>query len=133
MDSYERLLEVSMREFERSVVSQVELAFAALPNKVCPLPFIDGTFNPHACEEHADQKQRVIRALCCRQRFEFEASKRCQPLPLCEKERVLFNNSNDRQLWVTANYAMTLQSMDWRYERAPSFFDFIMQSAPPRG
>src|SRR4051794_13178346 len=130
MDSYERLLEVSMREFERQIVRQVELAFAGLPDEVCSLPYIDGKYDPRApAAKHVEQKQRVIRALCCRHRFEFDSPRRCWPLPLCEDERVEYNRTGDHQLGITANYGMTLQGLDWHYERAPSFFTFIMSSA----
>jgi hypothetical protein len=131
-NGYDRLLKAAMIEFERAAVQQAERAFAALPDEVCKVPFIDEEYDPRASpEQHTEQKQRVIRALCCRLRFELDSPKRCQPLPLCEDERVAFNRTGDPQLGIAANYGMTLQGLDWHYERAPSFFDFIMQSAPP--
>ena len=136
MSDYDRHLKTCMEEFERNVVHQVEREFEAarkLPGADVKIPFIDGKFNPHAPpEELAVLKQRVCRALCARKRFEFEAPLFCQPLPLCERERVQMNGNRNLRLGIVANYAMGLQSMDWHYERAVPFFDFIMQSAPPR-
>ena len=99
MSNYDRLLKTAMVEFERAVVPQVEHEFEALralPDAVAQIPWLDGKFNPHAPpEEHAELKQRVIRALRCRHQFEFDAPLWAWPLPLCEKERVRLNSRTE--------------------------------------
>jgi hypothetical protein len=129
-NNYEQLLEASLREFRHEVEHQVECELEARrANGVTKLPWIDGSFDPLAPpEQHAEQKQRIIRALLARKRFESEA-KYLQPLPLCEQERILFNNSGDRRLQVVAAYSMRLQGSGWHYQWAGTFFDFIQQSA----
>jgi hypothetical protein len=135
-DDYDRLLKISMAEFERKVTREVEELFEAaraLPDEVCEIPFIGGTYSPHALrEELVPLKQRVIRALCCQHWFEFEAPRWAQPLPLRQKDCwALYNLPNCRRTPV-GQYSEALRSLGWHYRRAPPFEVFYSQlQAPP--
>ena len=104
MDDYKRLEHCSA-EFERFVKEEVEdmveLAFEAqrsLPDDVAEIPFIGDTYHPHAPRsEHVELKQKVRRALIARKRFEDEAPKYLQPLPLSVAEcQPLFRSSRQQ-------------------------------------
>jgi hypothetical protein len=125
MDDYDRLLKNSMQEFERKVEREVDELFEAaraLPDGACEVPWIGGTYFPHAPrEELAPLKQRVVRARCAQHWFEFEAPRWAQPLPLRLKDcRALYNQPN-RRLMPVGKYGEVLRAMDWHYERASPF------------
>lgn len=125
----DRLTTISEREFELAIEQAVECEFEArLASGVTKLPWIDGALDP---EQQAEQKQRVIRALLARRWFEREeAPPWAVPLPLNEQERGQLYMTGSPQLAVLASYAGMLWGMHWHFERAPSFFDYIQQSAP---
>jgi hypothetical protein len=80
MTDYDRLLETAMREFARGAESQVERAFERALQLGEEIPWIGDAFPPPQYRD--DLKQVVIRALCARKWFEFEAPRWAQPLPL---------------------------------------------------
>lgn len=134
LSDYQRLLEVSMREFERQIESEVEREFAALPDDACETPWIDEEFFPLG---RAALKQLVIAARCCQRWFELEAPRWAPPLPLKRDDCVaLFNGvhrGNQRSMLV-GRYGIVLRGMHWDYKRALPFEVFCAQVlAPPPG
>lgn len=130
---YDRLLQAAMAEFERAIVDQVEAEFAALPNDICETPWIDEEFFPLG---RVALKQLVIKALCARRWFEFEAPRWAEPLPLKRNDcHALYNGvhrGNQRSMLV-GRYGVMLRGMHWDCQRAPPFEVFCAQVlSPPR-
>lgn|SRR5262245_43711138 len=135
MNDYDRLLKTSLQEFEHKVTREVNELFEAahaLPDEICEIPFIGGTYSPHAPQEQLTPlKQRVVRARCCQHWFTFEAPLWAQPLPLRLKDcRALYNQPN-RRLMPVGEYGEMLRSMGWHFERALPFEVFCQSQAPP--
>jgi hypothetical protein len=134
---YDRLLETAMREFERKVVSLVEREFervceAMQRGEECEIPVIGGEFLPP--DYRAGLQERVMRALCARRWFEFEAPLWAQPLPLRNEDCIAcFNPPHPTygRRWLVGEYGVCLRSMDWHYERATPFEKFCQHLAPP--
>jgi len=136
LDDYDRLLKISMQEFKRKVEPEVDEVFEAaraLPGDVCEIPWIGGTYRPHApAEELVPLKQRVVRARCARHWFEWEAPRWAQPLPLRVKDyRALYGQPHRPRFAPVAHYAESLRGLDWYYQRAYPFEDFCAQLVAP--
>jgi hypothetical protein len=131
MSDYDRLLKTAMREFKREVEveQQVERAFERALQLGEEIPWIGDAFPPP--EYRGGLKERVIRALCARRWFEFEAPKWAQPLPLklndCHR---LFNQPN-RRLVPVGKYGIRLRGMGWDLQRAPPFEVFCAEVLMP--
>jgi hypothetical protein len=131
---YAQLLEGYMSEYKRAIEPQVERLFEALralPDEVAEVPFIGGSYHPHAPrEEHVGWIYEVTDALCCRRWFAFEAPRWAQPLPLREKDCIaLFNLPWPTQRLIhVGNYGMALRALGWRYWNAQPWERFC---APP--
>jgi hypothetical protein len=140
-------MDIAEDAFERMIERMVEREFnnlRALPDAVCEVPFIGGPpfdhygqFNPHLPpEQHADLRQRVLRALRARRWFEFEAPPWAQPLPLkLEDCYALFNDPPHRgkiRPALVGEYGICLRGMDWRLEYAPPFEEFCAEQLSPR-
>jgi hypothetical protein len=77
-----------------------------------------------------DVKQRIIRALVCREWFKTQCPPWGQPLALSEAEiSALYNRHDfpDRRLHLVANYAIRLRGYDWRLERVEPFCLFCLE------
>jgi hypothetical protein len=132
-NDYDRLLKSSMLAFERAIVDQVEHEFSLLPPGACETPWLDEEFFSVG---RVALKQLVIKALCARRWFEFEAPRWAPPLPLKRNDCVALYNGvhrgNQRSMLV-GQYGTKLRSMHWDYERAPAFENFCAQVlSPPR-
>jgi hypothetical protein len=130
-NDYDRLLKTCLAEFEALIASKVEAEFAArrkLSAETCEVPFIGGTYSPHApAEQHAGLIRLVVRALCARKWFELEAGQWAQPLPLSEDEaeaRLNTFGEHHRRCEMVAHYAAHLRGISWDYQRAVSFEQF---------
>ena len=122
MAEYERLLEASMREFERQVKIKVERAFEALPDDAGELPWIGG--EPFSHCNRATQKQVVTAALVARQWFTHEAPEWAQPLPLkAEDCYALFNGPHrgNRRSRLVGEYGLMLRGSWWDTACVPPF------------
>ena len=124
MSDYAKLLETSMREFERGVEQQVERAFEAVrPGD--EVPIIGGEWPPP--EYRGDLKQRVAQALRARKWFELEAPKWAQPLPLSFEDCLArFNgpNRNSQRGWLVGEYGKLMRGRQWEFQHAPPFEEF---------
>jgi len=66
MDTYDRLLKISMAEFARKVEREVDELFEAaraLPDETCEIPYIGGTYPPHTPREQLAPSARRSRAV----------------------------------------------------------------------
>ena len=132
----DRVLEISAAEFEcgaKRLVAKLFEANRISPNPSREIPVISWMrgfdYDPHGSrQDHARLEELVVKAVLARKWFEGEAPRWMQPLPLSEDERVALNGGADRRLAVVANYGMTLQSLGWNIERAPSFMDYYAAS-----
>src|SRR5262245_7147450 len=124
----EKLRELCGDEFARALSRHVLREFEAkraLPDDVAEIPYIGGTYRPHApLEKHAALRARVGQPLFARQWHEYDAPPWAQPLPLSIKECQPLFNSTEYRLQVLARYAMQLRLTDWDIRHAKPFAHF---------
>jgi hypothetical protein len=131
MSDYDRVLQNALREFEALIAGKVEAEFEArrkLPAQTCEVPWIGGTYSPHApAEQHAGLIQLVLRALCARRWFELEAGQWAQPLPLSEDECSARLHAFDEppRYRLVAHYGVHLRGIRWDFARAVPFEQFM--------
>jgi hypothetical protein len=135
-NGYDQLLKSDLQEFARKAAREVDEVFEALralPDDVHEIPWIGGTYPPHApLEKLAPLKQRIVRARCCQHLFEFEAPRWAHPLPLRVKDCRALYNQPKRRLMPVGRYGELLRAMEWHYQRAPLFTDYYAEyCAPP--
>jgi hypothetical protein len=131
MADYDRALKTSLREFESIAEHGTEMlleAARALPDEVCEIPIIGGTYNPHApWEELVAVAQRMVRAQCAQLWFWFEAPLWAQPLLLREKDCIRVLNQPNQRLQPVISYSRQLISYDYHIDRIESFEHHLAQ------
>src|SRR6516164_1201873 len=94
MVNYDRMIENAMQEFQREVEQTVARKFARVleqlqaGEEVGGIPVIDDAWAPSSLrtvEYFNEQQARVVRALCARKRFSYQAPVWAPPLPLTEQ------------------------------------------------
>jgi hypothetical protein len=133
-DDYGRVLETAMREFERGVERHVDREFeralkAMAAGDTCEIPFIGGEWPP---PEYRDGlKERVIRALCARHWFRFEAPIWAGELPLTQKDCNRMINQPDRRRSLVGAYGDYLRTHHWHYQQVYTFEIFTAYRVSP--
>lgn len=131
----DKLLDIAADEFERVVKQIVEREFEALrtlPDETAELPWIGGKYFH---DQHDNQQQRVVRALCARRWFEAEAPPWAQPLPLSEKDCFALINEGGHggghRPRLRGEYGLRLRSGGWNLKYATPFEMFCAQKLMP--